>query len=375
MINANYILYPFIILLGFLLERYEQRDKRIRIIYIATVLLVLLLQVALRGPSVGSDTPVYMDTFDHISNNSWAEIWTNFKLRYFYFIGTEDVGFFVANKFIYDFITTDFHTYCFLIGLTFFIPLGIIIYKFSKNIYYSMFALVMYTSLFHTIALSGGRQLYAMGFCMMAFLCVEKDQYKKAIIYILIGVLFHMTALLFYGYIAINYFRPRFGKRLHFYTFFGVPFVLMFTNTVILFMANISGNERYTFYGEGEIQGGVWTFIILIEFLSLFCFWTLNSKYIYDDHPEIGRIYNVLPFVTVLAPLIHSNGSMIRISMYYHLYLTILVPIACERFFGKKQIRQYLFYIILFLIFLTLSSTSGRYIFYWDDVEYWELEY
>ena len=374
MFQINYILFPFIILLGLFLEKYELRNKRFVIFYIVTVLLVLLTEVALRGPSVGSDTPVYMSMFEDVENETWADIWTKFKLRYLYFIGNEDRGFFVVEKFINNFITKDFHVYCFIIGLTFFIPLGLLIYRYSKNIYFSMFALIMYTSLFHTIALSGGRQLYAIGFCIMAFLSVEDNKYKKACIYVLLGVMFHMTALLFYGYIALNFFRPRLGKKLHFYSFFGVPFVLLFTNTVILFMANVSGNEHYTAYGEGEIRGGVWTFIILMEFLCLFCFWTLNSKYIYDEHPEIGKIYNVLPFVTFLAPLIHANGSMVRISMYYHLYMMQLVPLACERFFGKKQIKQYLFFVIVILVFLTLSASSNRYIFYWNDVEWWEID-
>ena len=375
MFQINYILYPFIILLGFFLEKFEQRDKRIRIIYIVIVLFFLLLEVALRGPSVGSDTPVYMMMYDQIADTSWGEIWTNFRLRYLYFQGTYDAGFNVIEKFIHSFITTDFHIYCFIIGLTFFIPLGLLIYRYSKNIYFSMFALVMYTSLFHVIALAGGRQLYAMGFCILALMEVDGNKYIRAVVYVLIGVLFHMTALLFLGYILLNYFWFKGGKKLHFFTFFTIPFVLSFTNTIILFMADMSGNEKYKAYGEGEIQGGAWTFIILMELLSLFCFWSLNSRYIYEERKDIGKMYNTLPFVTFFAPLIYSNGSMIRISMYYHLYMMQLIPFACEKFFGKKNIKVYLFLVIIFLVFLTLSTSSNKYTFYWDDVNYWEIDY
>jgi len=372
MFKINYFLFPFIILLGLLLEKRE--SNKTRIIYIAVVLTVLLLEVALRGPSVGSDTPVYMSMFENIADTSWGELWSDFKRRYIFLSGTEDIGFMMVEKFVHSFISTNFHVYSFLIGLTFFIPLGVLIYKYSKNIYYTMFALIMYTALFHTIALAGGRQLYAIGFCIWAMMFVEQDKYKYAVLFVFIGVLFHMTALLFLGYIALNYFWQKGGKKLHFFSFFFIPFVLAFTNTIILFMADMSGNEKYRAYGEGDIRGGVFTFIVLMEFLSLFCFWTLNSKYIYDEHKDIGKMYNVLPFVTFFAPLIHSNGSMIRISMYYHIYMMQLVPIACERFFGKSQIRQYLFFIIILLVFMTLNAANTSYIFYWDDIEWWETD-
>ena len=374
MFQINYILFPFIILLGFLFESLEKKNPRARMLYIGIVLLVLLLEVALRGPSVGSDTPVYMGMYNSIADSSWGEVLRDFKYRYLYLRGTGDMGFVLFEKFVQSFISTDFHVYCFIVGLTFFIPLGLLIYKYSKIVYYSMFALILYTALFHTIALAGGRQLYAIGFCILALMEVENDRYIRACLFVMIGVLFHMTALLFYGYIALNYFRMRAGKVLHFYSFFTVPFVLAFTNTIILFMAVMSGNEKYEAYGMREIHGGVWTFIILMEFLSLFCFWLLNYKYIYDDNPSIGKMYNVLPFVTFFAPLIHSNGSMIRISMYYHIYMMQLVPLACERFFGKNNIKPALFAIIVFLVLLTYNSTSTMYTFFWNDVEWWEID-
>jgi len=58
---------------------------------------------------------------------------------------------------------------------------------------------------------------------------------------------------------------------------------------------------------------------------------------------------------------------MIRISMYFHLYMMILIPIAINKTF--TGFNRYVVYSVLIVILLALSLKDGSlgYKFYWDE--------
>lgn len=328
-----------------------------------------MLEAALRGLSVGSDTHVYAQQFDQIKYISWDTIFEQFVDRYIHPGADEyDIGYNILQKLV-SYVTSSFHVFTFIAQLTFFVPLGVFLYRYSKDITQLIFSFVLYTSLMHIIALSGGRQLYAIGFCIMFFMAYLDRKYVRCVVCLLIAVTLHMSALLILLPIAIDRLSPKLEKLVHLIALLLFPVVLLFVNPIILFMGNLVGSEKYAAYGQGEIMGGATTFILLIILLSLFCFIAIKKKDLASDR-FLKSLYCMAPCFTFAGPLIYSNGSMIRVSMYFHLYLILLIPYAIDLLFNRKS-RKFVYMIVIgALLFLSLKDGGLKYYFFWNDPIY-----
>ena len=360
-IHINLYIFPIILILGMIFSTRDVPKNRRN--YIIIVTLLLMLECAFRGLSVGSDTSNYYNMFFHTSKMSWSEIWDSFVGRYIYGTDENDVGYTVMVKLI-SLITSSWSAFVFIAQLTFFVPLGVLLYRHANRMIELVFAFILYVSLFHIIALSGGRQLYAMGLCIAALLLYERDKMKYAVGCMLIAITIHMSALLFFIPYLLNRFNGGFVKKFHLVSFGLVPFILLETNSIIIFMGNMVGSEKYAAYGMREVAGGTWTFISLLLFISMFCYLSI-PKHILDDRQDVKQLYVMAPLFTIFGPLIHSNGTMIRISMYFHIFLLLLIPMAIN--YGYKKNANMYYLMIAVLLFLSLRGGGFEYKFIWDD--------
>jgi len=126
------------------------------------------------------------------------------------------------------------------------------------------------------------------------------------------------------------------------------------------------GMDKYSNYGTDEVQGGATTFIALLLVVSLFCYIAIKKSDLINSR-SLSNLYLMLPLFTVLGPLIYSNGSMIRISMYFHLYMMLLIPLAINRFF--KGFERTVAYSLIIIVLIVLSLRDGGliYHFYWQE--------
>lgn len=361
--SINLYIFPLIIFLGIFLGAVD--SARNRKIFIILVSLILLLQTSLRSLSVGSDTMNYYELFMNVKSMSWDEIWNEFIGRYFLDTHEEDSGYTVLQKII-SAITGSWQWFVLIANLIFFIPLGTLMYRYTNSMIQLVFAYVLYTTMFHIISLSGARQLYAIGFSIMAFLLMDRRKYWWGIACIFIGMLVHMTCLLAFLPLGLSFLNRRYLKSIHLVSLALVPIVLIFTNQVILLMAATVGVDRYSNYGMEEVQGGTSTFIILLITVSVFCYVAIKKSEIITSR-ALANLYLMIPLFTFFGPLIYSNGSMIRISMYFHLYMMILIPVAINRFF--KGFERTVVYSLLILVLVVLSLRGGGliYHFYWQE--------
>lgn len=358
--NLTLVLISLFVILGLISPNTHQGRKK----FIIISCLLLMLSASLRSlsyGSVGNDTMNYFHMFTNISESSWSEIWDMFVARYFASGGEEDIGFLVLMKLV-SYITSSFHAFTFIAELLFFIPFGIYLYRFSNGILELIFAFIFYTALVHTHAMSGARQFYAMGFGILVFLYFSKKEYKKAVISLLLGATIHLSLLLVVLPCLVAYLTPKQMKTIHITLFILFPIVMLMTNQIISFMGNVIGVEKYAAYGSQDVVGGTETFIFLLELLSLICYIGISKKDI-ENSNDIKNLYAMIPCFTFFGPLIYSNGSMIRISMYSYMYLTLLLPYALKGIF-KNNYKAALWIFILALSFLMKGSLI--YHFFWE---------
>lgn len=358
------ILLLFAVFLGGLFFSLKGNTPSSRKSYIILMMILLIMESCLRGLSVGSDTTNYYYMFQSMGAESWEYIWQAMRERYIELTGTEDIGFVVYNKLIYM-IWPNFSFMLFISALTFFVPFGMLLNKYTKNFSQLIFIFVLYVVLFNMIAMSGVRKEIALGFSVWAFIYYVDKDYKKCGVCVFLGTLIHMTTLLFLLIPIIGLLNKKFLRFFHISSFALIPFVIAFSGPIIILMAEASGNEKYSVYGKEVAQGEAMTFTLLIEMISLFCLYAFR-KIDFNKQEFMSKLYIMLPCFTFFAPLITNNGSMIRISQYFHLYIVLLLPYAIDLFFGKN--RNFV-YVVLIIVLLLLNFSTGYepYKFIWND--------
>ena len=364
----NLFLVPFIIILGLLMGSNDTKQRRKWYVFLCST--VLLFVAAMRSPewmtnTYRVDTLKYKGRFEEVLYMDWNELWDSAVLRYTVAGDEFDMGFTLFLK-MFSFITHDFSVYSLLADLFFFIPFGIILYRFCNSMKQLVFAFVFYVALVQSFLLSGARQMFALGFDMMALLSIIDKKRIRTILFFLIGVTLHFSSFLFTIPLLMiwNGVKPRMLKSLHIACFLVVPLVLTMTNQIIVFMGNAVGMEKYAAYGEGDAVGGAITFIFLIELLSLFCLVAIKEGNL-ANNLTLKSFYVMAPLFTFFAPLIFSNGSMMRISIYYHIFLALLFPFALDCMFKKKD-RTYAYVVAIGALAFLCMKSDMIYYFYWQ---------
>lgn len=360
--NIKAVLFIIIILLGFLLSTGDGSLEKKRKWYVIIIISLLILESSLRSVSVGPDTRGYFYDFVSVKFQTWKDIFSSFKAIYIEGEG-KDAGYLIFVKFIQT-ISLNFNVFLFACALVFFVPLGIILYRYSTHMWQLVFAFSLYIALFHIVALSGIRQQIAIGFSFMALLQLGKDHNWKAILLIVVGSLVHISALFFLLVPFIKIVCPRWVKTIHLFSFATIPFAIVFAGVILLFFASFLANDYYASYADTGSSGGAYTYIILMELLSLFCFFAFKKENIQND-PKLSLLYITLPLATMAVPLISLNGAMIRIGQYFTLYMMLLVPRAIDSMFKTKNIKNLLYFSMI--IILVILGGSYHYMFFWQE--------
>lgn len=365
--HINIFLILFIIILGLVMKN-TNNDRRL---YIVLCSIILVFVAAMRSPEwftfrYNIDTVVYSEQFKAFQDLSWKECWDRAYIRYFGIGGDDDIGYIVLFK-VVGWFTNSFYVFSIIADLLFFIPFGIILYRYTTHIRQLIFAFVFYIAMIQVFLLGGARQIFTIGFDMIALLAMVDKKRWLSMLFFLVGVTIHFSSFLFLAPLLMIWFNtsPRTLKRLHVACFILFPLIWAFPNQVIVFLGETSGVEKYANYGMGEIQGGAITFILLIEMLSLFCLIAIRQFHM-QHNSAIRLFYVMIPFFTLLAPLIRSNGSMIRITLYYHMFLVLLVPYALDCLFEDKDRNLVYFVAIIALAFLALQGGGTEYYFFWQ---------
>jgi transmembrane protein EpsG len=363
MMDIKIPLFSLVILLGFLLGTGKDVDGKKRKWYVILMIVLFILESSLRSISVGPDTENYYYAFLSINDMSWGDVFNSFNASYQLGEG-KDPGFAVFVKLV-QLISTDFNFFLFIAALVFYIPLGKILYRYSSHILQLVFAFTLYVALFQIIALSGIRQQLATGFTFMSFLSLGKGKKIQSVLVILLASVLHISALLFLLVPAFSFISRRYLKTIHLLSFVTIPFVALYSDAIMSFMASFLANDYYSAYGQIESKGGGALYIILMELLSFFCFLAIKKDKVMNDRTT-ALLYIMLPLLTMTVPLISLDGTMIRIGQYFTLYMMVLVPMTLDSL-GFKGNRLLLYYVsIAALILLSFNSGSFKYSFFWQ---------
>lgn len=359
---VQFFCFFIIIVFGFVYSKKKNDIGRKN--YIVFCSMVVLLKAALRSVTIGRDTSHYAGYFYDSMKTPWSVYIDNFIERYSHLSGSDDAGYYLVQK-VFSTVIPDFNVYTFFIqGLLFYLPLGIFVYRNTKDNLQVMFAYVLYNALFMGLPMANARQVYAIGFCIWAILFMAQKKPLWSVVFVILGYFFHASALLFFIPILMSFANT---KVILFTAILSVIFffvVLSDPNSVIVYMGNMIENDRYASYGMGGTHGGAITYISLSFLMSIVCIFAFWKKK--DIAWAEKVVWMMIPPATFFTPLIYSNGSMMRITMYFQIFFIVLVPYTIDTLFKKNNRKTVYFLLMAILIMLSLLSFD-EYRFFWEE--------
>lgn len=361
-----YILIFFVIVIFFVFFSSSLRkgnEIKIKNNYIKTICLIFVLLSGLRNLGVGEDTYAYYLDYENTKIISWKEVFG--KLIGFYETGEgKDVGYSIFVKFTQIF-SDNFQVYLFLVAIIFYISF----YNFLKNntnrITDAFLAIVIfYVLYFYVFSITAIRQSLALA---ATFYCYELIKKRKLFLFLgvlLITSLIHKSVLIFIPfYFLCNIKNTKWVFPTVLVLF---PLIMVFKNSLAFFLLGLGGYQDYEeFDGAGTLN---FTIIFL-----LICIFTLyRRKYLLKEDINNNHFYNALALALLLLPLSWIHPALLRVSMYFSVYMILLIPKAINSletisFKGRREIVRWAV-VVLFVLFIRTNYTK-EYRFYWEPVK------
>lgn len=335
--------------------------RKKRVCLVATINWIILS--GLRSLSIGADTLAYkVHRFDKTINIPWDSIFYNFYLKYAKNVPIKDPGYPLIEK-VFQIFSTNYQMFLIFIAIIFFIPLSILIYKYSMS---PCFSYIIFSTLFYSFfAITGQRQTIATA--IVVFGGIELIIRRKLISFLLLVALtstIHGSAICFLPFYWVS--MVKINKISLSIYWILIIFSYIFKYQFLSFLQKIVGYENYGFYETA--RGG--TFLLLLLLLSIFItfFYKIILKKCRLMNIEIKLMseisINALFIASIFSSFLLINQSFMRVIQYYSIFIIFLLP-QCRYIFSKKY-RLFFEMVCCTLLIILLIKNQPSYIFFWQ---------
>ena len=355
-----YVLIPFIIF--FLGSFTRLNNKKRKLSFLVATFTCLFLIMALRKPTIGTDTSLYIDIFNDLRRYKFNSRFFGNKMMYLYSIYNIIVGF--IFPFEQGIVITNSLIICVLSG--------IFIYRIcNKHIVSSTTFFVLLYCYFASFNIA--RQYIAILLVANAiYYLINKNVVKHPILkYLLIlcsAFFVHNTAIV--GLIILPLF---FISKKDYLTYFVICFFVILFAVPIMPLIITKIFPDYSGYFEGTNQNEFVSrgrtailYLTNLFFVSLGTF-LINKKKINN---ESKLIFLICLFSSCMSLVFNTNILVSRIISYFNIFMVAALPYVCDAFRSKSKIAMsYILFLIYFLPFvIQLKGHYGgiySYEFFW----------
>lgn len=338
-------------------------------------ILTLCLLAGLRSENIGTDIqtytkPIYTaaksaNSFSDYLTSSWYALW-----RYKY-VGEFEIGFttliYIVTKIFNSFFAVLFSIEFFII-----VPIYFALKKLKRKVNIP-FGMLVFCLMFYNVTLNIMRQWIAMAFVLYAFSCITAKEKKRAILSIIIGMLFHISAIISVPIYSIFVFatnrrganlcktyRIRIGnltisldqsmQRTLMTLIIGL-LLMTFINTFASALRNI-GLVEYASYITGDAIFSIESFIVRLPILMIF----LKYRYIFVQANLNGSFYiGMFLFEILTSQLSGITSQSWRISAWFSMFYILSFPqLLCEikhKVEKRLTLLLIIFYMIIYWIY------------------------
>lgn len=243
----------------------------------------------------------------------------------------------LTNNAIWLFIVTSFiFMYCLLKGII----------KYTPNAIISV--IVIFLSLIYFTSLNNVRQLVAVAICFLGFKEILRRRFLYYLFYILIAMQFHLTSILMIPvYFLINF--KFIQKKFLFWMIVGAIIVCV---TSPLFLLIIS-KTKYEYFFNSYFTNYEKTYInLLYSFVYLVLSYMLLYKSITRNKLNYALLVMQYFFflLQLLSFFIPASEVILRLSQYFIIYQTILIPILV---YTQKETTKNLWGALILLFYIS----------------------
>lgn len=331
--------------------------------YVTLLIILLVLQSALRHLAVGEDTYSYSVEWELHGTQPWSEIWHNIIATYVYGEG-KDAGYEILIKLL-NYVLPNFRCFLFVYAIVLFVSLFRLVERNLTSLPQIFMSFCLYQVLFYSFfSTTGMRQGMATIVTFWAVKWIQENKLWRFVIAILLASLIHKSVLLFLPFYFIAKI-PK-SKILLIITLVSMPLLFPFAGEIASFLVDISGAEQYRAYAEHEAEtGGAVSFLILIVFISVLALYTKNKKE--DSIPNY--VINALALAVFFTPMMWVDTSLMRVIQYFSIFSLIGLPLAVEYLPVDKASRSIVYWGLMVVFVITTIRHNYVYGFFWEDMK------
>lgn len=362
------IIMILIVLIGLflLLNNKLSINKKIKT-YLFLCFIILGGISSLRGLGVGNDTYGYYLDFNKTNNISWEVIYNSFKIYIVEGIG-KDVGYNILVK-TFQIFSSEFQFFLLFVSVFFYYCF----YKFIINnnigsITGTILSLIVFYVLFYFVfSMTALRQSITMACTFIAYDFIKKNKLIPFLLIILIASFIHKSILIYIPF----YFLCKIKKTRVFLILCLLlfPILLIFKNSFLSFINLFAGENVY----EENDGAGVFFFATIIITLTLAVI--IQYKSLIKNDIYINHYIIALGVTLILLPLAWVHSALLRISMYFSIFLIFIIPrllftIPKLSFKIKFNLTICIICTLLFLFIKSNSSKDNKeYRFFWEPIK------
>lgn len=351
----------------------EKFRKNQRWIFVVMALLIPCFIAGFRAETIGVDTEGYLVPMSKIAISSkniagymeasWYRIW-----RYLY-IKNYEIGFsllvYIAGKIFHSIVAVQFFVQAFTV-----VPIYLAVRR--RKEYPTWLCMLVYYLLIFNTTLNMMRQAIAMAFVILALQYFIEKNIKKFIILIIVGFLFHYSALIgvvvafIYMYVQMD---SQKDTKIGFITtdsrYFNMIVVILIGigvllgSNIVFKLLPIIGMGRYSNYIAGMVHVMPNQIISRLPLIFLFVF---NWKRLIRNEKEYRFYFTMLCMDLICSQFTSVNIYGGRISLYFSEYGMMSYPAIC--IYGKYKkttrillIAYMIFYWWFYFVFQGQDST------------------
>lgn len=306
----------------------KNKEKLIKIIFTIIGITSLCVLAGIRSSSIGTDTSGYLFPLINgaLTSNSYKEFseYSWYIHGYIYRITSDfEFGFTLYIYLISKVFNSTFWV-LFFIELLITLPIYFSIKKFVGEKYLWL-SFVVYCLLFYNLSFNMIRQCIAMGFVMLAISNLNSNKKIIAIVYILIGMLFHLSSIVGLGivviYLLINSNKVSLSSKIKTFFLIFIGILLLVFSNFFVDLLNLIGLGKYSGYIDGNVHLMINQIIAYspILFFSILLFKNNSNK-------KYAFLFVCFIYALILLQFTSVNSFGGRIAYYFLYLLLFFIP-------------------------------------------------
>ena len=340
------LFFLFVLFFGFFCKKQYQK------IYLVFMMILLFFTIVLRHETCYLDTYRYVEDFRSLSSLNFSAVGVFWD---------KDVSFWYLSKAISDITGGNYTLWFAILSFIYLCPLYLLLRKYSSDVQLS---LVVFCCLgFAIFSMTGLRQMVAMGFTTAALYCLLNSKIKLSLIWVLLAVLCHKSALIFCIIYPISQ-LPFTRKYIIIYAIVGIVGYICFTRYLPSFFLS-DFDSRFQTY---ELNANTLNYSGLVQQIAIFI-----VSCIFIRKGDVLNHNRVFLWMSILGIFFQSMTAilpeMFRVSMYFSIANICLLSNALSSRSGHKIIR-FLILMLMTAYFVTSSNNGflNDYYFFFQDV-------